>query len=95
MTRIEFAPETTADFERILAHLSAHDVVDAAKRVQAIVAAIDVLESNPLIGRRVGANRELVIGSGAQGCLALYRYFAPMDTVLVLAIRHQREAGYV
>lgn len=38
--------------------------------------------------------RELVIGHGARGCLALYRYVAEIDTVFVLAVRSQREAGY-
>jgi len=39
--------------------------------------------------------RELVIGRGAVGYMALYRYVAGIDTVFVLVIRAQREAGYV
>ena len=31
----------------------------------------------------------------AQGYLALYRYVAEIDTVIVLAVRSQREAGYL
>ncbi len=38
---------------------------------------------------------ELVIGRHAQGYLALYSYVSAIDTVFVLAIRNQREAGYV
>ena len=38
--------------------------------------------------------RELVIGRRSRGYVALYRYVAEMDTVFVLAIRGQREAGY-
>jgi hypothetical protein len=37
----------------------------------------------------------LLIGRGAQGYVALYRYLAVIDTALVLAIRAQREGGYV
>jgi toxin ParE1/3/4 len=37
----------------------------------------------------------LVIGRGTHGYVALYRYVAVIDTVFVLAIRSQREAGYV
>jgi hypothetical protein len=37
---------------------------------------------------------ELVIGRGSHGHVALYRYVAEMDLVLVLAIRAPREAGY-
>ena len=50
---------------------------------------------NPLIGRPVYADkRELVIGRRARGYVALYRYVAEIDTVFVLALRSQREAGY-
>ena len=60
-----------------------------------IIRAIDVLERNPLIGRAVRAElRELVIGRRASGYIALYRYVAELDTVFVLAIRGQKEAGY-
>ena len=64
-------------------------------RIDDIMRAIDALEGNPLIGRPVGANlRELVIGRRARGYLALYRYVAKVDTLYVLAIRGQKEAGY-
>jgi len=36
----------------------------------------------------------LVIGRDATGYVALYRYLSEFDTVLILAIRAQREAGY-
>ena len=95
-TRIEFAPAVTDDFERILDHLVKHGIEDAASRIGDIVAAIDTLERNPLIGRRAGpANRELVIGRRTRGYLALYRYVAAIDTVFVLALSSQSEAGYV
>jgi len=35
-----------------------------------------------------------VIGRRSRGYVALYRYFAEIDTVFVLAVRSQREAGY-
>lgn len=38
---------------------------------------------------------ELIIGRRSHGYLALYRYAGEVDTVMVLAIRNQREAGYV
>jgi len=51
---------------------------------------VDVLEHNPFIGRPVDADmRELVIGRRSRGDLALYRYVARIDTVLVLALRSQ------
>ena len=96
MSRIEFAARVAEDFDRIIDHLLAHEVEDVDARVRAIVEAIDVLGENPLIGRKVslGGNRELVIGRRTRGYVALYRYEAGIDTIFVLALRGQKEAGY-
>ena len=95
MSRIEFAPEVMDDLDRIFEHLAQYDVEDAPSRIQDIIAAIAVLERNPLIGRLAHAEkRELVIGRRSRGYVALYRYVAEVDTVFVLALRSQPEAGY-
>ena len=95
MSRIELAPEIGDDFDRILDHLIEHEAADANSRIEDIMRAIDVLERNPLIGRPVRADlRELVIGRRALGYVALYRYVTELDTVFVLAVRGQKEAGY-
>ncbi len=95
MARIDLAPEIAGDIERIYAHLAEYDVENIDVRIREIIQAIDVLRSNPLIGRPgSGQNRELVIGRDARGYLALYRYIEELDTVFVLALRSQREAGY-
>jgi plasmid stabilization system protein ParE len=94
-SRIELAPEVAEDFDRIVEHLLAHDAARAREHIDDIVSAIDVLARNPLIGRTVRADlRELVIGRRSRGYVALYRYVPDVDTVFVLAIRGQREAGY-
>lgn len=96
MTRIELAPEVAEDFERILEHLATYQVEHPERRIDEIIGALDVLASNPLIGRpATNGKRELVIGRRSHGYLALYRYIAEIDTVFVLAVRSQREAGYV
>ena len=62
----------------------------------AIRSAVENLASHPLIGRRVeGDLRELVISYGATGYMALYRFDIQRDQVRVLALRHQREIGYL
>ena len=95
MSRVELAPEAGDDLDRILDHLFEHQATDAPSRIEDIMRAIDVLERSPLIGRPVRADlRELVIGRGARGYVALYRYVAELDTVFVLAIRGQKEAGF-
>jgi len=42
-----------------------------------------------------GDIRELVISLGQTGYIALYRFVVPQDEVRVLALRHQREIGFV
>lgn len=95
MSRIEIAPEVGDDFERIFDHLAQYDPGNAARRIGEITQAFDVLKSNPLIGRPAPRNkRELIIGRGSRGYVALYRYVPEIDTVFILAVRSQREAGY-
>lgn len=95
MSRIELAPEVGDDLDRIFDHLAHYEAADAPARIREIIQAIAVLEQNPLIGRPVYTDkRELVIGRRSRGYVALYRYVAEIDTVFVLALRSQREAGY-
>lgn len=95
MTRILIADEVRQDFDRIIDHLAQHAVTEPAMRLDAILVAIDALALNPLIGRPTrGTLRELVIGQGDHGYIALYRYSAALDHVMILALRAQKEAGY-
>ncbi len=95
MSRIELAPEVGDDFDRILDHLAQYQVENPALRIREIIEALNVLEHNPMIGRPANNNkRELVIGRSSRGYVALYRYLDEIDTVFVLAVRSQQEAGY-
>ena len=95
MASIRYADEVTDDFDRVLDHLIQHESFDALDRFTGIRTAIDVLATSPLIGRpATGAFRELIIGRGGRGYVALYRYSETMDRVTVVAIRAQKEAGY-
>jgi toxin ParE1/3/4 len=95
MTRIELLPEVGDDLDRILDYLGGHDVQDAPSRLNEIIQALDVLTQNPLIGRpSADGKRELVIGRESHGYVALYRYLEEIDTIFVLALRGQREAGF-
>ena len=77
----------------------AFDAVERANPsadVSAIQSAVDNLASHPLVGRRdEGDLRELVISFGDTGYIALYRFVVQKDEVRVLALRHQREIGYL
>jgi plasmid stabilization system protein ParE len=95
VSRVEIAPGVGDDFDRVLDHLQGHEVDDAAGRILEIIEAFDVLERNPQIGRPAeGGKRELIIGRGSHGYVALYRYVPEVDTVFILALRSQRESGY-
>jgi toxin ParE1/3/4 len=92
---VEFAPRVLDDLDRNFDHMARFDVDDAPGRIGEITRAIQILPHSPLIGRPVrGGKRELVIGRGTRGYIALYRYVARIDTVFLLAIRSQSEAGY-
>jgi plasmid stabilization system protein ParE len=61
-----------------------------------IEGALRALRDHPFIGRSVGHGlRELVISRGRTGYVALYAFDEARDEVVVHAVRHQREAGYV
>ena len=95
MARIELAPEVFDDFDRFLDHLAEFDIQDGPARIAEVLESIQILSHSPLIGRPVkGGLRELVIGRGSRGYVALYRYVTSIDTVFVLALRNQRESGF-
>ena len=94
MTQVRLAPGVIDDLDRIVGHLHRQEIEGAEARADEIVSAFDVLSDNPLIGRPAGDDkRELLIGRGSRGYLALYRYLPLLDIALILAIRAQREAG--
>ncbi|MGE3876458.1 MAG: type II toxin-antitoxin system RelE/ParE family toxin [Parvibaculaceae bacterium] len=69
----------------------------ASRAAAAIERKLLLLETAPDMGRpfpELPDLRELVIGFGESGYVALYRHEQATDTVYVLAFRHQREAGY-
>jgi plasmid stabilization system protein ParE len=69
----------------------------AIRAGQAIHQQFTLLESEPEIGRPlddVPEMRELIIPFGGSGYVALYHLDMSTDSVLILAFRHQKEAGY-
>ncbi len=96
MARVVYASRALADFERLVDFLAEHEPELAELAVARINEAISVLARHPLIGRPAEQGlRELVISRGRTGYIALYRFLKVDDIVLVLALRHQREVGYV
>lgn len=96
MTRLIVTARALDDIDRLCDFLAEHLPHEAARTAQLIAQGLDILRHHPLVGRpSVQGMRELVISRGHSGYLALYLYDKQADSVAVLAIRHQREAGYI
>jgi len=81
---------------RALEFLYAENPPAAVAALDAVESAVVNLAAHPLLGARVEADlRELVISFGETGYIALYRFVVQQDEVRVLALRHQREIGYL
>lgn len=95
MARVVASAHALDDIDRLADFLQASNPGAAAAALVGIADALGVLERHPLIGRSLeGPLRELVISFGETGYVALYRFHPATDHVEVLALRHQREAGY-
>ena len=96
MARLIYSPRAFDDLDRLTDFLIETDPVIASETVELIVEAVTILKHHPLIGRPVEDHlRELIISRGRTGYVALYSYETEHDSVLVLAIRHRRESGFV
>ena len=95
MAIVNYSAGALRDLDRLCDFLLKDNAQAAAETVALINSAVDILEQHPLIGRPAESGlREMVISRGKSGYIALYRYDEERDRVLMLAIRHQREAGY-
>jgi plasmid stabilization system protein ParE len=95
LARLSYSAQALADLERLADFLLETDLVLAEETIGLIEEAVELLGRHPMIGRPVEPPlRELVISRGRTGYVALYSFEEDHDAVLILAIRHQREAGY-
>ena len=96
MATVVYYARALSHLERAFEFLACENPRASIAAASAIRSAVENLAAHPLIGRRVhGDIRELVISFGQTGYIALYRFVVPQDEVRVLAIRHQREIGFV
>ena len=96
MAEIVYPARALENLEHAFKFLLIENPSAALAAVDAIQSAVENLAAHPLVGRRIdGDLRELVISFGATGYIALYRFVVQQDQVRVLALRHQREIGYL
>jgi plasmid stabilization system protein ParE len=106
VAKIVYVPAAQRSLERIFGFYASESLGLAARVLGVIAEAVSALRHSPYLGRRVGEDQhELVVSHGKTGFVVLYRYVPtlerpdtesvePPGTVRVLAVRHQREAGY-
>ncbi len=88
-------PRVEGDLDRLAMFLVESMPQEAEKTFQIVDDALMLLASHPEIGRPIDHGlRELMISRGRTGYIALYVFDEINDVVFVLAVRHQREAGY-
>jgi plasmid stabilization system protein ParE len=95
MARVEVTERALADLERLFDFIAEEDPVRARKQVLSVRRAFALLAEHPLLGREAEeGRRELILSRGRYGYIAKYRWLPAEDAVLILAVRHQCEAGY-
>ena len=100
---VQFSTAADEDLERLFDFLLERELQSASgdldipeRALNAIKDGIGFLRSSPFACRKVGESpfiRELVITFGRSGCVALYE-IVDDSTVIIGAIRHQREDDY-
>ena len=96
MPRVIVTEGAALGLQRCRRFLAARNAPAARRAGQAIERQFVLLETNPDLGRPFPEQpelRELVIGFGDSGYVALYRHEPTDDAVYVLAFRHQKAAG--
>jgi plasmid stabilization system protein ParE len=96
MPRLIWSPRALRDAQRPHRFMAERNADAARRAVQAIRQGVQVLAAQPGIGRPVEEMepefREWLIDFGDSGYVAMYRIAG--NTAVLLAVRHQREAGY-
>ncbi len=96
MSQVIFAPAAIRDLERLREFLRPKNPTAAERAAKAIIQGVQALGELPRIGRPIEDMpeefRDWLIDFGDSGYVARYRIDG--DTVVVLAIRHQKEVGF-
>ena len=95
MATVEITRRALADLERLFDFIAAENPHRARAQIVSVRKAFELLADHPLLGRAAEqGRRELILSRGRYGYIAKYRWLPNEDIVLILAVRHQLEAGY-
>ena len=96
MPHLIWTPPALADVQRLYRFLGPKNKASARRAIRTIRTGVKILAHQPQAGRPVEEMdpefREWLIDFGSSGYIALYRFDG--ETVTILAVRHQKEAGY-
>lgn len=95
---VVWSPRSLECVQRLYTFLAEKDADVARAAAALILKQADLLEKFPQAGRPTDdlepEYRELLIPFGGAGYVLLYHFAESGDVVTVLAIKHQKEAGY-
>jgi plasmid stabilization system protein ParE len=95
VARVEVTERAMSDLERLFDFIAHEDPARARTQLLSVRRALELLADHPLLGREAEeGRRELLLSRGRYGYIAKCRWLPAEDVVLILAVRHQREAGY-
>src|ERR1700747_893540 len=95
MATVEITQKTLADLERLFDFIATENPKKARGQILSVRKAFELLSDHPLLGRPAEEGRqELILSRGRYGYIAKSRCLPAADIVLILAVRHQLEAGY-
>jgi plasmid stabilization system protein ParE len=96
MPRLIWSSSALRDVQRLYRFLAPKNVAAAQRAVKTLREGVNVLAERPGLGRPAQEMdpeyREWLIDFGHGGYIALYHWDG--STAVILAVRHQREAGY-
>ena len=96
MPRLIWSPSALRDVQRLYRFLVEKNADAARRAVKSIRSGVKILAAQPGLGRPAEDMdpecREWPIDFGDSGYVVLYRFDG--EKAVILAVRHQREAGY-
>ena len=96
MPHLIWSPSALADIQRLYHFLALKDDFVAKRAIKTIRTGVKTLATQPETGRPVEdmepVFREWPIDFGSSGYIVLYHFDG--ETTAILAVRHQKEAGY-
>lgn len=96
MPRLVWSAPALASVQRLYRFLAGENVAAVRRAVKAIRAGVKILAAHPQVGRVVEdmdvAFRDWPVDFGDSGYVVRYRFSG--EEVTILAVRHQKEAGF-